>query len=552
MSRFEDIQGIADLVMHQSNDIEQLRSVCKALLNKLEEFARVNDKLSDEVRLLKDEVSRLKGEKGKPNFKPKNQKKDISSEAERKDESDKKQEPKSKAKLNKIIVNRTELLRVEKSKLPADAEFKGYQEVIIQDLKFINDNIKFRKEVYYSRLLGKAIVAEMPKGYTGEFGPGIKSLILSLHNSSANMTHGAIIDFLNTHGVHISAASIARILLAGERYFAEEKAAIIEAGLRSSQYQHIDDTGARVNGSNHYLHVLCNEFYTAYFTRENKSRLTVLEILNGNKLKFRFDDNAYFIMESLNLSKKSINNLKASNPDLELSISGLTRLLAKLYPDSEHENSKRIITEAAAISAYQHSSRAIPILVCDDAPQFKHLTKGLALCWVHEGRHYKKLNPILNVHRAELECFLDKFWSYYRELVRYSKSPSQTYAQELARKFDNIFGSAVAYEDLAHCMQQTMSKKAQLLTVLYNPDVPLNNNPAELAARAQARKRDISFYTKTSLGTNAKDTMLTIVQTAKKLGVNIYNYIYDRVSAQFNHSSLADIIISKSQCFAKP
>jgi len=33
------------------------------------------------------------------------------------------------------------------------------------------------------------------------------------------------------------------------------------------------------------------------------------------------------------------------------------------------------------------------LLLCDDAKQFKRITEILALCWVHEGRHYKKLNP---------------------------------------------------------------------------------------------------------------------------------------------------------------
>ena len=40
-------------------------------------------------------------------------------------------------------------------------------------------------------------------------------------------------------------------------------------------------------------------------------------------------------------------------------------------------------------------------LVCDDAPQFKLLTEELALCWVHEGRHYKKLNPLVAYHQQQ-------------------------------------------------------------------------------------------------------------------------------------------------------
>jgi len=58
------------------------------------------------------------------------------------------------------------------------------------------------------------------------------------------------------------------------------------------------------------------------------------------------------------------------------------------------------VLEGAAIAAY-HTQDEFPIvllLLCDDAKQFKRITEILALCWVHEGRHYKKLNPALEYH----------------------------------------------------------------------------------------------------------------------------------------------------------
>jgi hypothetical protein len=51
--------------------------------------------------------------------------------------------------------------------------------------------------------------------------------------------------------------------------------------------------------------------------------------------------------------------------------------------------------------------------------------------------------------------------------------------------------------------------------VLDYPELPLHNNDAELGARAQVRKRDVSLQTKTKEGTKASDTFLTIVNTAK-------------------------------------
>ena len=71
-------------------------------------------------------------------------------------------------------------------------------------------------------------------------------------------------------------------------------------------------------------------------------------------------------------------------------------------------------------------------------------------------------------------------------------------------------------------------------------------NAAELAARVKVRKRDVSLQTVTDAGTKANDTFMTIVQTAKKLDVSVYNYILDRVSKKFEMPSLAQLIMERS------
>ena len=58
-------------------------------------------------------------------------------------------------------------------------------------------------------------------------------------------------------------------------------------------------------------------------------------------------------------------------------------------------------------------------------------------------------------------------------------------------------------------------------------------NVAVNPKKAPVRVRDVSLQTKTQAGTKAKDTFLHQMQTAKKLGINIYEYIYDRISGQF-------------------
>ena len=54
------------------------------------------------------------------------------------------------------------------------------------------------------------------------------------------------------------------------------------------------------------------------------------------------------------------------------------------------------------------------------------------------------------------------------------------------------------------------------------------------------------MQTKSEDGTTAKDSFLTITQTAKKLGVNAYRYIYDRVFKTFSMLALSDLILQNA------
>jgi len=53
--------------------------------------------------------------------------------------------------------------------LPVDAEFKGYEEVVVQDIKLTTDNVLFRKQKYSPSQREKTYLAELPDGYEGEF-----------------------------------------------------------------------------------------------------------------------------------------------------------------------------------------------------------------------------------------------------------------------------------------------------------------------------------------------------------------------------------------------
>ena len=231
--------------------------------------------------------------------------------------------------------------------------------------------------------------------------------------------------------------------------------------------------------------------------------------------------------------------LAALVQERDLDEAGLGTLLATHLPALGPQGQKWI-REATAVAAY-HAMVGFPVvrlLLCDDAPQFKSVTEDLALCWIHVGRHFKKLTPFLAVHQALCAAFQTRFWAYYRELLAYRAKPTPAEAERLAAAFDALFATTTGYQALDDRIAATRAQKAWLLLVLAHPshapaslqpELPLHNNPAELGARQRVRKRDVSFGPQSDTGRQCWDTFASLVETAKKLGVSIHAYFADRV-----------------------
>jgi len=116
-----------------------------------------------------------------------------------------------------------------------------------------------------------------------------------------------------------------------------------------------------------------------------------------------------------------------------------------------------------------------------------------------------------------------------------------------AKMFDEIFFTVTGYDALDRRIEKTRAKKPSMLIVLDHPEIPLHNNPAELGARKRVRKRVVSFCTCTLNGTKAWDTFMFLSGTAKKLGINFYHYVFDRISGAFEMPSMAELITQRAQ-----
>ncbi len=128
------VEAILNSLDVESVEDEQLRPILVILLNHVEQLESKVKAQETEIQRLRDELNRLKGEQGKPDVKPNRRvrpQKNHSSERERQTP----QPHQKRSKNNQLKIDREQILIVPSEQLPPDAQFKGYEEVIVQDIK---------------------------------------------------------------------------------------------------------------------------------------------------------------------------------------------------------------------------------------------------------------------------------------------------------------------------------------------------------------------------------------------------------------------------------
>ena len=116
-------------------------------------------------------------------------------------------------------------------------------------------------------------------------------------------------------------------------------------------------------------------------------------------------------------------------------------------------------------------------------------------------------------------------------MKNYKLAPSPERAELLRAQFKRIFDRAkTGYAALDSLLRRLLRLEDRLLRVLDRPEIPLHTNASENDIRAFVTKRKISGGTASDNGRDARDVMLGLAKTCKKLKVRFFDYLGARLA----------------------
>ncbi len=206
------------------------------------EVFEANAELRAENAVLRDEIARLKGLKGRPKLRPSGMERASEPQPPRR------REGKRRAKCGKTARLSIHEEHVLKAEVPPGSRFKGYQTFVVQDLLVRPRVIRFRRERWVTPD-GATVLAPLPGWVNGHFGPALRRYVLAQYHQG-QVTIPRLLAQLKDVGIEISKRQVGRLLNDGKAGFRDEASGVLRAGLASAAWISVDDTGARHQGRN--------------------------------------------------------------------------------------------------------------------------------------------------------------------------------------------------------------------------------------------------------------------------------------------------------------
>jgi len=498
----------------------ELEALVVGLLGEMGELKQI-------VAAQRDEIARLKGLKGRPSIKPSGMEKGSEPKP-----GGKRGRRRGRGKVIPRVAPETEVLRVA---APPGSRFKGYEPYLVQDLRLSPRVVRYRRERWLTAA-GETLVAPLPDGVRGHFGPELRRFVLMQHHQG-QVTVERLVTLLRAIGVSISKREVMRLLIDRQDAFVTESRDVLRAGLQTAAWISVDDTGARHRGTHGVCTQIGNDDFAWFGTTRSKSRLNFLDLLRAGHTDYVINDAALAYMRERALTGLVIRQLAAHHERQFADSTAWRRHLERLgiaalrvTPDPVG-----IATEGALWGSIQaHGFLHNAVVVSDDAGQFD--IGDHALCWVHAERLVHKLETFTDQHRAAQQHLRGLIWWFYADLKIYRIAPTPRRRSELRARFDRIFCRRTGFAMLDRLLQRLHANKPELLMVLHRPEIPLHTNGSENDIRCQVTKRQVSGGTKSDTGRDCRDAFLALAKTCGKLRIAFWDSLGARLAVPGNSS----------------
>jgi hypothetical protein len=498
------------------------------LLGLIEALAERVQKQEEEIAHLKDEVRVLKGEKQRPRFKPSQMEEETDqrhSDAEGAEEDPRRPGSDKRSKTAELVIHDEQIIQPSR-RIPKGSRFKGYRDVVIQDLLIRAHNTRYRLARWLTPQ-GKYLTGELPAHLAEHhFGVTLRSYLLYQHHH-CQVTQPLLHEQLHEWGIDISTGSIDALLSADQDAFHAEKDALLTSALATASYVTVDDSGARHQGQNGYVTHIGNRDFAWFQSTAGKTRINFLQLLCAGDTGYRINEPALLYMRQQGLPHAPALGLQGSRRHFFSDTLAWEGHLKDLQIRLDWQ--QRIATEGALLGVLAERGLAERlVIVSDDAGQFNVLRHGL--CWIHAERLIHTLLPLNEDHREDIAKVRGQLWELYADLKGYQRKPHKKARRTLERRFDALFTQKTRYQTLNQLLRRLHRNKPELLRVLERPEIPLHTNDSERDVRDYVKKRKVSGGTRSDVGRRSRDTFISLKKTCRKLGVSFWDYLNDRLA----------------------